>query len=65
MSKAQITIQILNEKADAIRNKILAEYDGTMAGFNKHPLYPALSAISETIVRVAIENEMLQPIEMI
>ena len=65
MSKAQITIQILNEKADAIRNQILAEYDGTMAGFDKHPLYPALQAISETMVRVAMENEMLQSIKMI
>ena len=46
---------------DAIRAKILAEYDGTMSGYDNHPLYPALTVLSETAVKIAMSAKMLQP----
>lgn len=55
-------IQILNQQADEIRNTINAETDGSFASFFKHPLYPALDAISKTIVKMAMNEGMLKPI---
>lgn len=64
MNKAQQAIEILEAQMEAIRAQIFAEYDGTMSGFNKHPLYPALTALSETAVKIAMNAEMLQPINV-